>query len=74
VVVTGINDAHARLTWGATAGAAEYRVYRTANPGGSFDLHATEQATLHEDQDVFADGQTWYYLIHTADACGNEGP
>ena len=26
------------------------------------------------DIDVLVDGQTWYYRVHSVDACGNEGP
>jgi hypothetical protein len=72
--VDEVNGAHARLTWAATAGATEYRIYRAAVPDATFDLHANDPATFYEDRDVLGDGQDWYYLVVAADACGNEGP
>jgi hypothetical protein len=72
--VDGINRAHAKLTWSATAAAAVYRVYRGSAPGGPLGLHAVVDEEAVEDPDVFADGLDWYYVIRAADACGNEGP
>ena len=74
LLVDEVNGAHARLIWGATTGAAEYRVYRAASPNATFDLQASDSVTLYDDPDVLGDGQDWYYLVVAADACGNEGP
>ena len=69
-----VNHAHARLTWSTTPDAAEYHVYRSATPDGLYSLVGSPAAGMYEDRDVFADSQSWYYLVRAADACGNEGP
>jgi hypothetical protein len=74
LLLDGVNRAHARLTWSPTAGAAVYRVYRSAAPDGTFGLEATVAPEVYDDPDVFTDGMDWYYLVRAADACGNEGP
>jgi hypothetical protein len=64
----------ARLDWSATPGAAAYRVYRSATPEAGFAIQAEPLEPTWDDPGVMGDGQTWFYLIHAIDACGNEGP
>jgi len=72
--VDDVNLAHARLSWSELPDAAAYRVYRSGTPQAIVELEAETGETLFEDADVFADGQSWYYLVEAVDACGNEGP
>ena len=41
-------------------------------PDINFVLEGTSATTRYDDADVFVDGQTWYYTVRAADACGNE--
>jgi hypothetical protein len=72
--VDGVNLAHTKLTWSGIADAAAYRVYRSSMPDGGYALEVETAETIHEDPGAYADGQSWFYLIRAADACGNEGP
>jgi subtilisin family serine protease len=67
-----VNQAHVRLQWGAAPDAARYHVYRSSSPDGGFARIAEPVDPLHEDPGAFADGTSWYYLVLSADACGNE--
>jgi len=35
-------------------------------------VHAAPVDALFEDQGALFDGQDWYYLVWSSDACGNE--
>ena len=71
---SGVNDAHVRLSWGATPGAAKYRVYRAPGPQGPF-VQLTETTQLvWEDRDDLGNLNPRYYVVRAADSCGNEGP
>jgi hypothetical protein len=69
-----VNDAHARLAWGAATGAASYRVFHSQAPPGTFTQFASIPALYYEDLNQMANGTTWYYLVRAADSCGNVGP
>jgi hypothetical protein len=71
--VSHVNLAHARLSWSELPDAAAYRIYRSDTPQAVVGLEAETGEALFEDADVFADGQSWYYLVDAVDACGNEG-
>lgn len=66
---------HVRLEWAATAGADEYRVYRSASPEpGSFELLDETGGLDDLDLGAAVDGNTWFYLLRGVNACGQEGP
>jgi hypothetical protein len=67
-----VNHAHARLSWSEMPDTAGYRIYRSDAPEIVFGLEAETGDVYYEDADVFADGQSWYYLVKSVDACGNE--
>jgi hypothetical protein len=70
-----VGDAHVRLEWSMTTGAASYRVYRGPDPQpGSFDALAETGTEFHEDLGEGASPDTWFYLVRGLDLCGNEGP
>jgi fibronectin type 3 domain-containing protein len=70
----GINRAHARLSWSGTPAASFYRVYRSTLADAGFVVKAETDETEHDDPEIYADGQNWFYLIRAVDACGAEGP
>jgi hypothetical protein len=70
--VVRVNRAHTRLTWSPAPDAAAYHVYRSSSPGGGFSAIASPVDALFEDPGAMTDGQDWYYLVRSADACGNE--
>ncbi len=73
--VTRRGAAHVRLDWPATAGAATYRVLRSAAPQpASFAALASTTARYHEDLDQGANAATWFYLVRGVNRCGQEGP
>jgi hypothetical protein len=74
LLVDAINDAHVRLTWDPAADAATFHVYRSDFPEGPFDQIADPGTTLYDDPDEMGSGQSRYYTVVAADACGNEGP
>ncbi|GAB4374073.1 MAG: hypothetical protein Kow0062_11690 [Acidobacteriota bacterium] len=70
-----VGAAHVRLEWSGQAGAASYRVYRSASPDRSaFAQLAETGAPPYEDENAGGDGETWYYLVRAVNACGLEGP
>jgi hypothetical protein len=72
--LANVNSAHARLFWSELPDAAAYRVYRSDAADVAFGLEAETGEDYYEDAGVFDDGQSWYYLVRSVDACGNEGP
>jgi hypothetical protein len=72
LTVDGVNDAHARLTWAPTAGAAVYHVYSSSAPDNVFDRIAQPGDPLYDDVGALGDYQDRYYLVRATDACGNE--
>jgi hypothetical protein len=70
--VARVNRAHTRLTWTPAPGAAVYHVYRSPSPDDGFSAIASPADALFEDPGAMTDGQDWYYLVRSADACDNE--
>jgi hypothetical protein len=70
--VDPVNKVHARLTWAAATHAADYRVYRSSMADSGFAVVAQPVEPIYEDAGVLGDGESWFYLITAADACGNE--
>jgi hypothetical protein len=70
--VDKVNLAHARLAWSPAPEAAAYHVYRSPAPDGGFSGIAAPVDALFEDQWALTDAEGWYYLVRSADACGNE--
>jgi hypothetical protein len=73
MTAAAINAAHVRLSWGAPAGAAKYRVFRADVPQGPFTRIGEVTGTLYEDRDEMASGVSRFYVVRAVDACGNEG-
>jgi hypothetical protein len=75
LAVSLANAAHVRLEWSAPSDTAFYRLYRSteSTPGGFLLLGETE-ATFYDDESVGANANSYYYLVHAANACGQEGP
>jgi hypothetical protein len=72
--LANVNHAHARLLWSELPEAFAYRIYRSDAADAVFGLETETGEINYEDEDVFGDGQSWYYLVRSVDACGNEGP
>ncbi len=73
--VTLYGHAHLRLGWEATAQASVYHVYRSESPQpDSFVLLGESRQLIYDDENVGADGKTYYYRVRAANACGDEGP
>ena len=69
-----IGQAHVRLQWNPVAGAASYRIYRSASPqSGTFTLLAETGTALHEDIGAGPTGDSFYYKVVAVNACGQEG-
>ena len=72
LILDPVNQAHVRLEWEVAPAAARYHVYRSTSPDGGFARIAEPVDPLHEDSGALDDGQSRYYLVLAADACGNE--
>jgi hypothetical protein len=70
--VDKVNLAHALLTWSPAPGAAAYHIYRSPAPDDGFSGIAAQADALFEDQWALTGAQDSYYLVRSADACGNE--
>jgi hypothetical protein len=70
--VARVNRSHTRLTWSPAPAAAVHHVYRSSSPVGGFSAIASTVDALFEDPGAMTDGQDWYYLVRSADACGIE--
>ena len=62
-----------RLTWQASAGAANYTIKRSTAPGGPFTTLAVIPDTSHVDKDV-DHRTTYYYTISAMNAAGRSAP
>ena len=64
-----------RLTWDATAGAASYRVLRSASPqpAGFGNPRTSTTPVLNLVGDA-GDGSTWFFLVRATNACSQSGP
>jgi hypothetical protein len=69
-----INAAHVHLSWPAVAGAASYHVERAQGPAGPFTRIADVAGTSYDDANALGNSANFYYRVHAADSCGNEGP
>lgn len=75
VMVRRVGEAHVRLDWDESAGAASYRVLRAASPEpGAFAPAGETAGAFWEDEGAAADGGTHFYLVRGVDLCGGEGP
>ena len=73
--VSLVGHVHLRLEWQATAQASVYHIYRSESPQpDSFVMIGESQQLFYDDQNVGADGKTYYYKVRAANACGDEGP
>ncbi|HET9227115.1 MAG TPA: trypsin-like peptidase domain-containing protein, partial [Thermoanaerobaculia bacterium] len=67
-VVTAVPTAGGiSLSWNAVPGASEYRVYRSATPGGPYKPVGTTTATSHLD--MARCGTTAYYVVRALGDC-----
>ncbi|UCF68722.1 MAG: S8 family serine peptidase [Acidobacteriota bacterium] len=66
---------HVRLEWDAIEHGSEYRIYRSSTPEPA-DFAQIDAAidSAYEDLGAGVDGETWFYLVRAANACGQEGP
>jgi serine protease AprX len=74
VRLDNVNDAHVRLTWDPSAGAASYRIYRANDPQGAWVKIGETAETVFEDRDDLGNFNPRFYAVRGADSCGNEGP
>jgi fibronectin type 3 domain-containing protein len=72
--VDPVNNAHVRLSWTATASAAEYVVELADDPQGPFTEIGRTADAFFEDRDELTGGISRYYRVTAVDACGNPGP
>ncbi len=63
------------VCWDAVPGAAGYRLYRSLNAGGPYDIVTDEliSDTCYLDTGL-QDGLTYYYIVRAVDALSNESP
>jgi hypothetical protein len=75
LMVRLVNGAHVRLEWTAPENAARYNAYRSTDPqpGGFLPLGETQETFL-DDEASGANANTYFYLVHGANTCGQEGP
>ncbi|HMA46618.1 MAG TPA: hypothetical protein VKP11_05375, partial [Frankiaceae bacterium] len=74
VLVGGVNDTQVRVSWTAIPNAATYHVYRASSAQGPFSQIGNVAGSFYEDRDQYTAGNSWFYSVKAADACGNEGP
>jgi hypothetical protein len=72
LMLEGVNDADVGLTWSPAQEAASYHVYRSSAPDGGFTQIGEPTDPQYDDLGALADGLDWFYLVLSADACGNE--
>ncbi len=66
---------HVHLTWDAAANATAYNVYRSRAPqAAGFASIGTAGAPLFDDVGAAASGDTYFYLVRSANPCGQEAP
>jgi hypothetical protein len=71
--VDALNHTHLRLSWGATAGTAFYRVYRSESPDMSnAQVIGETSATQFEDAGAGANLKRYYYRVVSVNPCGLE--
>ena len=71
-----INDVHVRLNWSSTPDTAQYNVNRStgnAEPD-QFILLGQTQSVVFDDEGSGANANTYFYLVNSANACGDEAP
>ena len=72
--LTMINRAHVRLSWQSAGGAASYRIYRSESAENGFELQDDVDGLLFEDLNQAGDARSYFYLVESANACGDELP
>jgi hypothetical protein len=73
--VTTVGRAHVRLSWDSVAGVDHYVVRRSEFPDfGSAEEIGTSIGTVFEDVDAVNDGNSYFYKVFSANACGQETP
>jgi hypothetical protein len=66
---------HVRLSWDAAANASSYSVYRSLAPQpAGFSKLGSAGALLYDDLGAAAAGPSYFYLVRSANACGQEAP
>lgn len=66
----GVLD-RALLGWNGSFGAAEYRIYRSNQPGGPYELIGTTTDTNYIDEGL-TEGESYYYVVAAVSALGEE--
>lgn len=51
------------LNWDDVAGSMAYNIYRSATPGGEYELVGSAQSTKYADRDNLIKGDTYYYVL-----------
>ena len=69
-----MNTATIHLTWTPPSGAASYNTYRSTAPSGGWQAIGSTTGLLHDDIGPAATGQSYYYSVRAANACGQETP
>ena len=72
--LTMVNHAHVRLSWQSAGGAASYRIYRSESAADGFVLQDDVDGLLFEDLNQAGDARSYFYLVESANACGDEAP
>jgi uncharacterized repeat protein (TIGR02543 family) len=71
VQAAGSTESTVEITWNAVAGADEYRIYRAASSGGTYNLIGTATGTFYLDEGL-SPTTTYYYKVSTVED-GYEG-
>lgn len=75
----GIDEATVNLSWSTVPNVSSYKIYRSSNMGGPYNLLATISSTLNSYQDnpngpsnPVAPGTSYYYVISSLNSMGTE--
>ncbi|MBV9069810.1 MAG: lamin tail domain-containing protein [Acidobacteria bacterium] len=67
-------NAQVSLTWGASAGATGYNVYRSTTSGFYTSPLASNVATANYTDNTVANGTTYYYIVKASNGTEESGP
>jgi glycosidase len=71
VISAAAGDRQATITWAAVPGAASYNVYRSPLSGGGYVLAGSSATNSYTDTGL-QNARTYYYVVTSVDALGNE--
>jgi fibronectin type 3 domain-containing protein len=70
-----LEDAHVTVSWEAVSGATSYKVYRSTDPSGTYNLKATIEGTSYQDDTAgLVLDTTYYYQVRAVNRFGESDP